>query len=258
MTSVSHKSRRAGLTLIELIAVLAILIALAGLLLPRLNDYLGAAHGASSATNISEAMKFTETFKARKSRYPNAWDGLVQTGGTSTVYVRLPIAGQSYIGVGPYTAGEVASLASSGVTQVWEHLATVPTGTSATEGYAAAAPVTIGTSAGRVTLTAAKVSDALGFQVVNKANAKFGFTTNPGDHTTFVVYGLGSGNELIGDTMADAPLHYDDKNGDPTATYQRFLAVFAVDNTGAEAAYLVGFIGPDGESIRDHLKDFSK
>jgi type II secretory pathway pseudopilin PulG len=244
MTSVSHKSRRAGLTLIELIAVLAILIALAGLLLPRLNDYLGAAHGASSATNISEAMKFTETFKARKSRYPNAWDGLVQTGGTSTVYVRLPIAGQSYIGVGPYTAGEVASLASSGVTQVWEHLATVPTGTSATEGYAAAAPVTIGTSAGRVTLTAAKVSDALGFQVVNKANA--------------VVYGLGSGNELIGDTMADAPLHYDDKNGDPTATYQRFLAVFAVDNTGAEAAYLVGFIGPDGESIRDHLKDFSK
>ena len=85
------RRRRRGLTLMELVVVMVILIALAGILLPLFPSMLTRAHTSSTATNISEANKAVQLYYNMYSAYPNNLDNIAagitsSTSGNTTTY----------------------------------------------------------------------------------------------------------------------------------------------------------------------------
>jgi prepilin-type N-terminal cleavage/methylation domain-containing protein len=82
-----HPSPRRGLTLIELVVVLTILIALAGLLVPMLPSMLTRAHTSSCSTNMGETTKAINLYQALYSGYPSTWDALTDGQGTLINYL---------------------------------------------------------------------------------------------------------------------------------------------------------------------------
>src|SRR5207245_6349560 len=67
---------RRGLTLMELVIVLVILVALAGIVIPLLPNMLTRAHTASAATNMQEVIKLIATYAQLTFAYPDGWDSL--------------------------------------------------------------------------------------------------------------------------------------------------------------------------------------
>src|SRR5262245_52210250 len=81
----SRSSRRPGLTLMELIVVLIILIGLAGVVIPMLPSILGRTETASGATNHTEIYKWMQTYEQLHFGYPQDWDSLVDSAGTAKI-----------------------------------------------------------------------------------------------------------------------------------------------------------------------------
>src|SRR5262245_40365227 len=117
MTPYSHRSsaRRRGLTLMELLVVLVILIALAGILIPLLPSMLGRAETSSGATSQTEIAKWVETYEQLYLSYPQDWDALTDASGNflQSGYVRGGSDVQS--DTTGLTAGEAAALTTCGI-----------------------------------------------------------------------------------------------------------------------------------------------
>src|SRR5579862_6496570 len=67
---------RNGLTLMELIVVLMILVALAGIIIPMLPSMLTRAHVATHTTNVTEIAKLILTYQATHPGFPDQWDSM--------------------------------------------------------------------------------------------------------------------------------------------------------------------------------------
>ncbi len=76
-----RQGRRCGLTLMELVVVLLILAALAGILVPMLPNMLSRAHTATGATNTGELAKAVQLYQASYMKYPDNFDSLLNTSG---------------------------------------------------------------------------------------------------------------------------------------------------------------------------------
>src|SRR4051812_43606226 len=83
----NKRPQRVGLTLMELVVVMAILIALAAIVIPLMPGMLGRAERASRATNSQEIYKCIQLFQSMYSHYPNDWDALTDGGTTQLTYV---------------------------------------------------------------------------------------------------------------------------------------------------------------------------
>src|SRR5262245_30946976 len=70
------KKRNSGLTLIELVVVVAILGILAAMLLPKFEGLQGAANEAAAASSAVDAAKLIGQYKTVKTVYPDRWDSL--------------------------------------------------------------------------------------------------------------------------------------------------------------------------------------
>lgn len=238
--------RRAGLTLIELTVVLLILVALAGILVPLLTGYLEQAHGASGATNIGELVKQIELHRIRNYEYPNAMDSLLAQGGLA-VYDRLDDELSGIIlAPAALNADQVDQLARVGITTVYRHINS-GTGT-ATDGVDLAGPVTIdATAAG----TVARL-DPVGLQDPKRFGPQI--PTNG----IYVAFGIGQGNTMVGRSMADAPVHFDDdRDGNSIDTYARFIAVFFIPANTAKPARLAGVLSPHGDGLLSHVNEYN-
>jgi prepilin-type N-terminal cleavage/methylation domain-containing protein len=90
-------ARRRGLTLLELVVVMVILVALAGILVPLLPGMLGRASDAEQSTNVAELLKAWQVFQTTNADhyYPDGLDSLVDASGA--VYTKLP--GQDITGL---------------------------------------------------------------------------------------------------------------------------------------------------------------
>ena len=268
---VRARTRRPGLTLIELIVVLMILIALAGILIPMLPGMLGRAHNSTCATNIGETTRAIITYQQLYSQYPNNWDALGD--GTKIIDyfangAALP-ASQGGPGTNPgngeltaltLTAAEASALTGTGITTVQ---AMVPTFASAPAGfdptfnnYSSTTPAT-----GAVAIKTGTV--LAGLDPANNANALARcITFNLSTTGRFVVLGVGPRNSMIGKTVQSAPVHFPDQTViNPEYAYMRFCAIFRVSDSAVGAnitqATLVG-VAPIMDSglggIDDHLQ----
>ena len=67
-----HRNRK-GLTLIELVVVMTILVALAGLLVPTFASMLTRGHTSTCSTNIGEVNKAVQEYQLLYGGYPTIW-----------------------------------------------------------------------------------------------------------------------------------------------------------------------------------------
>jgi len=234
------KRLRKGLTLIELVVVLAILVALAGILVPLLSGYLERAHGASASTNIGELVKTIETFHHKNQTYPDGWDSLLNST-TQVPYdgidtAELPIASATV------TVAQAGKLNAIGVTTMFRH---VDGSDPRTDGTALPA-IAVDDTEEVATLTQLFVQSKFG------VNAN---TTAVGD--VYVAFGIGNRLSLVGDGMVEAPIHYSDEPGQsPALSYQRFIAVFRIPAAAGAKARLVGVLSPHGRSLNEELNEY--
>jgi prepilin-type N-terminal cleavage/methylation domain-containing protein len=229
----SHLSihRRRGLTLIELVVVLAILAGLAALLAPRL-DYLSKqtehATGAVTAADLSSVM---QVHKASTGSYP-ALDLLTDG---SAVYSKVwSVDGSSL----PFTAttlsatgGErwYASFLDAGLNSGYVH---VSSATDASNSTGTAAPIDLVDEAAAGTLTVAELNSA---GIYNSAIVKACYPDTQVVPSGVKLIGLGIGprNTMNGTTLASTPL--ETQGDDSKAVYCRYIAIFAIYSSGKPA-----------------------
>jgi len=227
---------RGALTLIELVVVMAILVALAGILIPLVPGMLGRGEQSSAATNMSEISKWVQTFEAASGRYPLDWDSLTDGTATTLTYLASSTTKGPFSGATPalqmtaLTANQASALTGAGITQVQLMSTTQPTGTNLTfNPYQSA----------NKTTNAQLIANAVNvptLTLAGQSQIRVGDgTTNAG---TFVVFGLGDRASLVKSAFApgmqDAPVvTYDAFT--PDTKYGRFGVIFQIeglDSTG--------------------------
>lgn len=73
--------RRPGLTLLELVIVMTILVALGGIVMNLLPNFLTKAHDSVTVTNIQEVNKAISGFLGTNLSYPNNFDSIINSNG---------------------------------------------------------------------------------------------------------------------------------------------------------------------------------
>lgn len=235
---------RRGLTLMELVVVMVILIALAGILLPLFPSMLNRAHTSSSATSGAELSKAVQTYQALYYGYPNLLDNLAvgtslypslsgadtATNLTTTALSDGMTAALSNVGIQYVSQVAATSTAANGNGTVPAYNPTffpynaIPALTYT--GATSTSPAITTPSGAATTLSSGTNVAILGTQSV----VDLGLTQG----ATYVVFGVGSYSTMAGKTIDDAPVHFDDNPaGSPNNTYARFGLLFQVtDYTG--------------------------
>ncbi|GIW82279.1 MAG: hypothetical protein KatS3mg105_4086 [Gemmatales bacterium] len=246
--------KRLALTLMELVVVLAILVILAGMIIANLDGILSKGHSAQGASVIGELMRLMDSYRAIHGRYPDIYDSMLNASGTPYEHL-LPGAKQKYVPA-TLTQNEVDSLILAGIEQVLRHdeSADVPVNDSAV-----LPPVVLTTSTPvmKFDVTNLEVQKVLLDEWRQTPDDVLGPSGDGSDAlSTYVVFGVGPRCTICnGKTglMRDAPIHQDT---DPGRFYNRFVVVFATSKEPGEKAVFVGAVGPDGDTMGTHLKEF--
>lgn len=268
-------SRRRGLTLVELIIVMMILVALAGVLIPLLPSMLTRAHVSAHTTNVTELDKAIVTYQNLNNGYPDQWDSL--TDGTALItYLpggvldpqTPPANGQAggELQAALPTDAEVTALQSAGISKVHLMVGT-PQGTPGDGGvfdptfdYYASPAITTG-GASTATPIDSTTTQLAFLDPANNPQALARLQTDyPSFSTTarYVVFGIGPRCSLIGRGAVTSPVHFGDTPSvTPEFGYNRFAAIFKVSDTtvpinsavlvGVAAIHDIGLTGLDSE-----------
>lgn len=244
---------RTGLTLMELVVVMLILAAIAGILLPLLPNMITRAHTSTSATNLGEVAKALQMHEATYNAYPNRLDSLMT--GSNTLAPYIPAV----------ASGELTTLTLDEDTyEALEHAGILQTSSlvASTTGDWSPTFYPYGTNANlEPTYTAiadgVNVASITGTAAVREFAAPF--------NASYAVFGLGGKSTMQGKTMMEAPVHYSEHaNEAPSAAYARYGIVFQLTGgtTGTEPlekARLIGicaFHGDGIEGLNKHLAEY--
>ncbi|MFO0802137.1 MAG: hypothetical protein U0791_03295 [Gemmataceae bacterium] len=270
------RRRRPGLTLMELIIVMAILIALAAILIPIMPGLFGRAERSSRATNSQEIYKTVQTYQAMYTRYPNDWDALTDGTTTPLSYVGGFTGTTPPLAITALTGPQTNALRGAGINRL-QLMQTTPT-SPADDTFSPYLDQNDRNSAtGSLTLAAngtpsvVTLTTAGQFQLNLSDNA----TTSNG---TFVVFGLGKRCSLVGIGTNEAPVNYfDNASLSPDTRYSRYGVVFQVSGPafpggGATPGTIIDFghaklvrvfrfggtLGTGDDAIRDYWKDVAQ
>jgi prepilin-type N-terminal cleavage/methylation domain-containing protein len=246
---------RRGLTLMELVVVMVILAAVAGIVLPLLPSMISRAHTSTGATNISELAKAVQTHQATYYSYPDNLDSLVT--GTGAVATYLPGNASTDFAILNATAGHVDSLQEAGITRLAQMVESAggdwnptfyPYGSNSTQSPAAA-PISTTIAAGTPMMS-----------LTTTAKQRLGLATDA--NTTYVLFGIGGYTTMQGKTLQEAPVHFADKQSEsPNRMYGRFGMVFQVTSgtnslPEAKLAQIVAFHDEGLVNLGDHLNEY--
>ena len=262
----SVKNRR-GLTLLELVVVMVILVALAGILVPMLSGMLGRARVAEQSTNVAELLKTWQIFQATNTNhyYPDGLDSLVDASGT--VYAKLPgrdLTDASSANL--FTVQTLTQLASAvttttnpvdaatlvdrvrnlGIQNVYAMDSTTTNATFEPYGTGVTLPTAIPVAAGTNLVRLSAIP------VIEKLNG-------PTDGV-YVVLGIGSKCTIVGyGGIASAPVHASDEaNVSPITSYARYGVVFNLKPTTPQLVGIVAFhsdgIATGDDALRDYYR----
>jgi len=256
---------RKGLTLMELVVVMAILIALAAILIPLFPSMIERAHKASESTNGQELTKAIGLYQAMNGSYPDGWDLL--TDGTTLVNF-LPSAGAAspmfygetatadptntlgfnfpfggYVSPAKLDAAHGAPLAAVGINNLIPMApSSAYTGamgwTPTFNPYATDNPTPLSVSSG-------PVAAFLFPSAVQRANLSTPSLINPKSNTQFIVFGVGRFNSMIGQSMYSVPNLFPDDtvHENPAFVYERFGAVFQLEDQLGNVLPAAIFVG---------------
>ena len=246
-----RSAERRGLTLIELVVVMLILAAVAGIVLPLLPGMVTRAHTSTGATNVSELAKAIQTHEAMYLSYPTNFDSLVVT---NTLATYVPGSTSNHLAVLTLTDGTADALADAGVTSVLPFVAAT-TGDWSPTFYPYGTNATIAPSTLAVTVTDSLVLPSL----TTTGQISLGLPVGP----TYVVLGVGGYTSMQGKSLQEAPLHFTDSPTEtPEKMYSRYGAVFQItDTTGnafgkAKLSQIVGFHDDGVVGLNKHLAEY--
>ena len=243
---------RKGLTLIELVVVLTILVALGGIAAATLPNMLNRTHVATVASSLPTIdATIRQNILLNSGLMGDGFDSLVDAGGTVAPYVNASGAYAPYA----LSTEDVAALADLGVTSLVP--AAVPAvDDNATFGGHAALPVALTDGSNVCTLDGSVLTDIL-LNVWNYA---------PQTGAQYIVMGLGQRCSLVGAGddafFSEAPLHAVDAHGERADNaYARLMLVVELLDAGGtepEARYIgVGAPHPDGiQGVATHLQEW--
>jgi len=237
----NRRARQRGLTLIELVVVLAILVALAGLIVANFPGVISRAHTATCATHVADINKIMQYSYTTTLAYPSGFDSLLDAG-KDTLFDKLPghAVGTpvgNWLTAGTLNAAEAFAFAQIGITNTFNLDPTAPDATwSATDLNSQNS--FLGTNA-QPNVALIQTQYAINIWP-NLAQTLTNYVS-----TKFVIFGVGSGCTAVGPghLMQDAPTHFgDNANMNPQNNYQRIAVVFRVD-TDASANVVASFVG---------------
>ena len=242
------RTSRHGLTLLELVVVMTILIALAGLLVALFPGMLRMAHMSTGAANMPELNKIFHMHHQVNRGWPNYLDNLIAGNGSAgnNLYARLPgYTGQEgyYLAPHPLSEDEAHALRDAGLTHVFNLTdQNVSDATFDCYGleYAAAPPLSLAVPVEAGVHVARLVDD----HDIEKFKGDL-------DHV-YVVFGIGQATPLVGprSMVQDAPVHFGDAPGTrPNEVYSRFAAVFDLGDDGHGPATFVTSVGLERSGI---------
>jgi Tfp pilus assembly protein PilE len=227
---------RRGLTVMELVVVLAILATVAALLVPLFPNFFRRANKADDATNMAEITKSLQLYQAQYYGYPNDLDML--TDGTTMPSYLPSTANGAYdqlIIPAPLTANAAAALQKVGITRLQPLATTVSAGNATLNPYPSLSPTTDGIAVASGINVAVLNTPAIlaGTKEVNTdlyniiASDQGDGASHPG---TYLVLGVGSRNTAVGRTMVNAPVAMPQGTDmNPAKNYCRYGAIFKVD-----------------------------
>lgn len=250
LKAAARATRRAGLTLIELVVVLTILVALGSLLVPVIGNALTRSHVATCASNIPEIAKTITGTLATNGTLGDDWstgvfDAGVATNGGSPVnaIVGLEAAGGTVtLAAAALTPEESAAMAELGITRVFNHGDPATVGeydvtfnTGYVEAFLGTGPGGTATPTPVITLTDAQATNIFLSPPVNPT-APAAVTDPP--LVKYIWLGIDKENDLVGTAFPEAPVHFGDTEGAfPNQVYSRFGAIFRItDPFGADNA----------------------
>ena len=228
-SAVSDRGRQRGLTLIELIVVLFILAAVAGIAIASFPGFQKLTHGSTSANSIRGVESAIAASALIGGQVGDGFDGLVTSGGLVPTFIA------NADGLDPFalTAAEADALNELGITSVFPAVDSgttppaLPADTNATlEGHDYTGAIAIATGSTIAELDATKVTD-----LIDDFNL-----TDPVPTQVFA-FGLGQECSLVGaqSTFKEAPLHTPGE-GSAATRYGRYVLLVGYD--GDEAFYI--------------------
>lgn len=217
---IANRRRQAGLTLIELLIVLVVLVGVAGILVPLFPDVRQRTHGATGADNMKETSKALQLHLLNTGGYPNELDALIDEAGVLAIEAATtPQFATTDLDDSSTDLTQIrAALNGAGIETLLVHDSTTENATF--EPYSGDIEDLTGATASVVTLTTAGIN-ALGLEALSADGT-----------IAYVLAGVGAGSSAIGESMLDAPVHFAEEHS-PIDEYSRFLAVFAVPAEGA-------------------------
>jgi len=246
--------RRRGLTLIELVVVMVILAALAGIVVPLLPGMVGRAHTSSSATNVGEIAKAIQTHQALQLSYPDNFDSLVDTTGALVGY--LPGAGAGQLTTATLTDETADALIDAGIA----NMAQMIPAPASNPGDFSPTFFPYGTDRD-VPPTSTALADGVAVASLTGAAANRLFAAPVG--ATYALFGVGSRTTMQGRSLQDAPVHFPESaNDSPSVAYSRYAVVFQLtDGSGnpLKSARMVGvcaFHDDTVVSLNDHVAEY--
>lgn len=244
-----RSKNRKGFTLLELVIVLTVLVALAGILLPTLPNLLQRSHAAVCSTNIPALNKAMLTYQTLQRVQPNDLDNLVDANGDIDGLPGDPGDFGTDLLVGLLSEDEVDALAEVGITRVvvpanWD-------GDPTFEAHANGASTVLDETVNVLLADPGHVLDIMG--------------VGTGGDERFVVFGVGQRSSLVGEReggIFEAPVHFDDGDDTPDVAYSRYVVVYQVADEDGGALDKALFVGAsalhDGEleNVNDHIAEF--
>ncbi len=253
-------SVRRGLTLLELVVVMVILVALAGILVPLLPGMLGRASIAEQSTNVVELLKAWQMYHAMNTNhyYPDGLDSLADTGGA--VYTRLPgrdIAGLFAVETLTQLASDVSTtddpvdaatlltrLQKLGLQHVYAMDSNTTNATFEPYGTGVTTPTALDVDANTnlVRLSSSVVA------------AKFNAPTDG----VYVVLGIGAKCTIVGyGGIAHAPIHFNSEaNTSPIQYYARYGVIYNLRPTTPQLIGMVAFHADGIATGEDALQQY--
>lgn len=227
----TRKQAVRGLTLIELVVVLAILVALVGLVLAFFPGLVGRATTSTSASSAQDIARAVQLNYTTSLSYGNDYDSLIDSSSGTTLNWKLTAGSQAQLTSYPLIAGDVAALSRLGITSVRHNLTNVVGDATFNVSSTATALIT-GT---RV----ASISDP-DVQVALRGNQ------TPGEVPAYIVLGVNKPATIIGvgKFLQEAPVRAGNAADEsPAVSYQRYGLAFLIDGPGtARQARFLGAV----------------
>ncbi|MEM9386644.1 MAG: type II secretion system protein [Pseudomonadota bacterium] len=225
------KSQR-GLTLIELVVVLTILVATGGILVPVINNALTRSHVATCATNFSEVSKMLIAANATLGNFGDNWTtdifgagaGAGEPVNNSATNTDGGGGGGGSLQTGLLTTDQVAAINELGIVNVCNH-----GDPAAVDGY----DVTFNSGIDTLGATCLTLDDATPVLILTDVQAAEVFLPATTGSQQYVWLGIDKPWTLLGTLTPEPPVHFGDTEGAlPNQAYSRFGAVFLVDDGG--------------------------